>query len=525
MMPKILVVDDEKSIVLALEDSLLDDGYEVFVASSGDEAWWIFEKEKCDVVLSDMKMPGMGGIELLAKIRAYSSTVQVIIITAYGNVDDAVDAVRLGAFDFVQKPFQIASIKELVKNALNKKKSLETAPGQHHEAFMTAGNASKNITIKDQLLPDGESSLSGISVDLKSLPLEGIGADFYDYFALDEHTVVCVIGDVGEKGLEGSLVMIMVKSLIRAEAAHCSDPVQIIASVNRHIRSQGIVSIPITLFLGIIDQQNRTITYVNAGHELPVIVSADNEPVMIPGNGIFIGLFDDPELSKATISYSIGDVIVFFTDGLVRLLEKNSKYGDPYEYLISLIKKHVCEKKYSLAETLYECVREDNNRRDDDITVMSVCLGTTVCTEKSVRCVCDAQSAVIIRAAVEELIRSAQVGYTDRHAIITAVYEAVLNAHLFAYLNADIVGELEVRSHIAEKTFFIEIKDFGKGFDMASYQPPDNESYEGLIRDSGRGIYLMHQLMDRVEITSEQGKGTCVVLEKKLKGCSYADKN
>ncbi|MDV7399186.1 hypothetical protein RZS08_47690, partial [Arthrospira platensis SPKY1] len=120
---------------------------------------------------------------------------------------------RLGAFDFVQKPFQIAGIKGLIKNALNKKKSLETVSLQYQESFKPSGNASKHIAIKDRLLPDGESSLSGISIDLKSLPLEGVGADFYDYFALSEHKIACVIGDVGEKGLEGSLVMIMVKSL------------------------------------------------------------------------------------------------------------------------------------------------------------------------------------------------------------------------------------------------------------------------------------------------------------------------
>ena len=104
---KILVVDDEKIKRVTLADDLATQGHEVVTAGDGTEAMGQMEQERFDVVVTDLKMPNMDGIELLKQIKqGVQADVQVIMMTAYGSIKVAVEAVKLGAFDFITKPFR-----------------------------------------------------------------------------------------------------------------------------------------------------------------------------------------------------------------------------------------------------------------------------------------------------------------------------------------------------------------------------------------------------------------------------------
>ncbi|WP_319585547.1 sigma-54 dependent transcriptional regulator [uncultured Desulfobulbus sp.] len=104
-MHTILIVDDEPNYQIVLAELLKDEGYEVFTADSGLAGLPIVLSTDLDLVLSDMKMPGMDGIEFLAKIKEYNRELPVILITAYAEVEKAVEAMRLGAFTYLAKPF------------------------------------------------------------------------------------------------------------------------------------------------------------------------------------------------------------------------------------------------------------------------------------------------------------------------------------------------------------------------------------------------------------------------------------
>ena len=97
---RILVVDDEESIRLVLSQVLSDDGFKVIEAESGEAALELFQKQPFDLVISDIVMPGINGIELLAKIKELNSDAQVIIMTSYASLDTAVSALRSGAYDY-----------------------------------------------------------------------------------------------------------------------------------------------------------------------------------------------------------------------------------------------------------------------------------------------------------------------------------------------------------------------------------------------------------------------------------------
>jgi two-component system response regulator PilR (NtrC family) len=122
MSSKILVVDDEINMLKLLCDLLKeDDGYEVETASSGEEALEKIKKVIFDLIISDIKMPGMNGLELLEKIKTMDINAAVIFITGYGSVDSAVEAMKLGASDYIEKPFDILHFKNLVSQVLNER--------------------------------------------------------------------------------------------------------------------------------------------------------------------------------------------------------------------------------------------------------------------------------------------------------------------------------------------------------------------------------------------------------------------
>ncbi|MDR2842422.1 MAG: sigma-54 dependent transcriptional regulator [Spirochaetaceae bacterium] len=119
---KLLIVDDEKGIREGLAESLESDGYLVETAQDGDAAWKRFQKGDIDLVITDLRMPGISGDELLKRIKTESPGVPVIVLTGHGTVKDAVEAMRNGAWDFLTKPIYIERLSILVKRALSNRK-------------------------------------------------------------------------------------------------------------------------------------------------------------------------------------------------------------------------------------------------------------------------------------------------------------------------------------------------------------------------------------------------------------------
>ncbi|MFN8863797.1 MAG: sigma-54-dependent transcriptional regulator [Flavobacteriales bacterium] len=118
-MPHILIIDDETAIRSALKEILEYESYTVKEAEDGPSALKILEKESFDLIFCDIKMPRMDGLEVLEKIREKEIESPVVIITGHGSVETAVDALKKGAYDFIQKPLDLNRILVTVRNATN----------------------------------------------------------------------------------------------------------------------------------------------------------------------------------------------------------------------------------------------------------------------------------------------------------------------------------------------------------------------------------------------------------------------
>lgn len=119
-MSRILIIDDERAIRNSLKEILEYEKHEVELAEDGITAIELFEKNNFDVVLCDIKMPQMDGIEVLDKLQEISSETPVIMISGHGNIDTAVEAIKKGAFDFIEKPLDLNRILITIRNATDK---------------------------------------------------------------------------------------------------------------------------------------------------------------------------------------------------------------------------------------------------------------------------------------------------------------------------------------------------------------------------------------------------------------------
>lgn len=123
---KILVVDDEEGARELFNTILTDEGYEVALAVDGEEALNRMKGDAYDLVVTDIKMPGMDGLQLLQELRKVGSTADVIMVTAYGEVESYLKAMSLGAAEYINKPIRIKELKRIVHKVLTERK---TKPG------------------------------------------------------------------------------------------------------------------------------------------------------------------------------------------------------------------------------------------------------------------------------------------------------------------------------------------------------------------------------------------------------------
>ena len=158
MYPSVMIVDDEPSILQSLSGILSDEGFEIFTASNGYEALKRIEQEAPDLVLLDIWMPGLDGIETLKEIKKNNPVIQVIIITGHGTIETAVSATKLGAFDLIEKPLSIDKVIVAINRALNYRRLEEENKYLRKKTIeknSITGNSPATLALKKQIAVAG----------------------------------------------------------------------------------------------------------------------------------------------------------------------------------------------------------------------------------------------------------------------------------------------------------------------------------------------------------------------------------
>ena len=138
-MPNILIVEDEPKMLRLLELNLAEEGYSIFLSGDAETGLKVLRQETIDLVLTDLKLPGLSGLGLLQEIKQLNASLPVVVMTAYGTVETAVEAMKAGASDYVLKPFSLEEIKLIVRKELQvhhqieENRSLREALGKRYE--------------------------------------------------------------------------------------------------------------------------------------------------------------------------------------------------------------------------------------------------------------------------------------------------------------------------------------------------------------------------------------------------------
>jgi two-component system, NtrC family, response regulator len=143
--PKILLIEDDRAIVVSLRRLLAEEGYEVLVATTGDTGLARAREDSLDVVITDMRLPGLGGLELIRELHAAKPRLPIILITGHGTTETAIEAIKLGAYDYMLKPLELPEFLALVKKAVASRR-LMTEPvelGTAHPARAALVGASR----------------------------------------------------------------------------------------------------------------------------------------------------------------------------------------------------------------------------------------------------------------------------------------------------------------------------------------------------------------------------------------------
>ncbi|HKK21647.1 MAG TPA: sigma-54 dependent transcriptional regulator, partial [candidate division Zixibacteria bacterium] len=186
-MPNILVVDDKDSMRNMLTETLTEEGHRVDSANSGQKALDLVRLKSYDVVLTDLKMPQIDGLQLLSEVKQLDAETSVILMTAFGTIEDAVAAMKLGAFDFITKPFDTEHLCVLVSRALENRRMVAENTLLRQELLAKSGFG--NIIGKNQKMVEISKLIEKVAASDASVLLQGESGTGKELFARAIHSL------------------------------------------------------------------------------------------------------------------------------------------------------------------------------------------------------------------------------------------------------------------------------------------------------------------------------------------------
>jgi phosphoserine phosphatase RsbU/P len=372
--PRVLVADDQQDVVAALRMLLRDAGLDVDPATSVQEVRHRLDSQTYDLVLMDLNYArdttsGREGLDLLTEIRERDRLLPVIVMTGWGSIDTAVEAMRRGARTFVHKPWDNHSLTETVC------REIEEGQAQRQSDRLAASEQADAQAIQRALLPAMLPSMAGVGLAARWEPALAFGGDCYDALRLTDTHLAISIADVCGKGLPAALLMSNLLASLRAFAASERAPRDVVTSVNRALCRQKDLRRFVTLFYALYDSTTRVLTYTNAGHNPPLVLRRDGSCERLPIGGTVTGIFDEGTFEEGTVTLAPGDRLVLYTDGIT---EARSASGDEFEDVGLLRTLDRCRHldAQSMVDTIFGDVGAfAGGRLQDDATAVVAAIG------------------------------------------------------------------------------------------------------------------------------------------------------
>ena len=312
---RILVADDQPDVLEALRWLLTGEGYEPDFVVSTEGVLDRLRAQPYDLLLMDLNYTrdttsGREGLELIPQARACDPLLPIVVMTGWGSVDTAVEAMRRGARGFVQKPWEDDTLLEILRREIGDARALRRRDAQQQREFDQAR------LIQRGLLPTSMPSIAGLDLSSSWQPANGVGGDCFDALPFDAGALGLSIADVAGKGVPAALLMSNLQAAVRAFARDGAEPASVCASVN-HLLCRNMISGRFVSFCyARIDVAARRLTYANAGHNPPLLVRGDGTVDRLSPGGTVLGIFADGAYVQGEFPIAPGDRLVFYTDGI-----------------------------------------------------------------------------------------------------------------------------------------------------------------------------------------------------------------
>jgi sigma-B regulation protein RsbU (phosphoserine phosphatase) len=369
--PRILVADDQPDLLDALELLLKGQGIDCDAVTSPEAAVAALQARAFDLVLMDLNYTGdttsgREGIDLLARVQEIDRLLPVIVMTGWGSVDLAVEAMRRGVRDFVQKPWDNQHLLATLRQEIAAGRARRLSDAAERRDLAEA------LKIQRRLLPQQIPQIDGWEIAASWQPASGIGGDCFDAIRFSDSRLALSIADVVGKGVPAALLMSNLQASVRAFASEAVEPQALCQQVNRILCGNIAAGRFISFFYCVLDATPGVLTYSNAGHYLPALVRADGRVERFGRGGPVLGVIPDAAYEQAGVQLAPGDRIVLFTDGLTEARNAaNEEFGE--ERLLDLAVCHRACTAPSLQERLTDAVAAfTGGRLHDDATLIVV---------------------------------------------------------------------------------------------------------------------------------------------------------
>ncbi len=383
-MDKILIIDDADTLLATLEAYLEDCGYEIYTAKSGKDGLQLYRDKKPDVVLTDLHMPGISGLEVLQEIHSEDPDIPVMVISGAGEMQDAIQALRLGAWDFITKPIvDLQVLEHTVINALETKHLAE-----ENKAYAEKNAYNLQMLKEDQvagrhlqfsLLPAEHFADKDFHIDYKIIPSLELSGDFVEYFKITKHQYGVYLADVSGHGAASAFITILLKSIINQYLTRYQvnrdktilSPSQIMQAINAELYAAQSHKY-ITINYGILNINTGTFTYGVGGHyPSPILLKSTGEAEYLPGEGFPIGISAKVYYQEQKVTIEPGDTIVMLSDGVLEVYMPEKDLSTKEIELLNFVQ----QKKGVITHMTPELALDmhDNTATvPDDITVLTI---------------------------------------------------------------------------------------------------------------------------------------------------------
>ncbi len=334
----LLIIDDDDVVRASLAAYLEDSGFSVLQAGNGQQGLQVFEEHQPDLVIGDLRMPQLGGLEQLRQVSVLAPQLPVIVVSGAGVMSDAVEALRLGAADYLIKPLEdLAVLEHSVRRALDRSRLV--LENQRYRDKLEAANreleASLHLLQEDQtagrqvqmnMLPESPWVAGEFAFEHQIIPSLYLSGDFVDYFRVDERRIAFYLADVSGHGASSAFVTVLLKFMttrlmfeLRRSKMREFKPSEVLSRINRGLINSKLGK-HVTMVGGVIDEESGLLTYAVGGHlPLPVLHTPEHTRYL-EGRGLPVGLFDEATYQDLVVELPPQFSLSLMSDGILDLL-------------------------------------------------------------------------------------------------------------------------------------------------------------------------------------------------------------